>query len=73
MPVFAKLIEVRRRAGGAVDVVVDGERFRWHVSPDVRTALTQGGMPSVRLTVFAERVLIDDDLRSAHEPVDGPG
>jgi hypothetical protein len=59
---LAKVIKIDRR-GQRATLTIDGELFPWAIAAiaDVRVALDQE-MPSVTVTIFADRVVVIQDV-----------
>lgn len=61
---------VARRTGNSWSFTIDGEPFPWHITADgVSVSVDPHGMPSVTLTIPADRVEVLDTLAAA--PPDG--
>lgn len=65
-PKLAKEIRVTQHGTGNTSITVDGDEFPWYLSVDgIRTTVTKGDLPTVTLSIVAERVLVDHGLDPA--------
>lgn len=61
-PEFPRVIQIRQDHGEG-QLWIDGQLFPWPISPDVRPILSRGHMPSVTITLMADRVQVDHEVR----------
>ena len=66
MPKLADHIEVTADSDGKFSLVIDGTEFPWHITTDgVSTSVTTDGVPTVTMTLIAERVSVEHAMWGA--------
>lgn len=67
-PRLAKTIRVTQENAAKFSLEIDGQEFPWYIAAGgVTVAVARGELPSVTLTLVAECVLVDNDIRSPAE------